>query len=455
MKFSKAVVASVGALVISASTQTAAETLQEVISEVISTNPDVLIEVHERLARDDAKRQAEAGYLPTVDVTLGQGYENTQSTSTLQTNGKKVNRELNRTEAQVLARQMLWDGWATRSERKRTHARVEAQAHAINAAAQNVSLRASEVFINVIREETLLKLAEENYGAHETIYDQIKLRSRTGVGSKAAEDQTEGRRALAQSNVIAEENNLRDAMANYIRVIGHLPASDLVEPPKLAHELPSSIAEATQAALDNHPTLKSANADITQAVGQYEAAQSPFYPRFDLEISRSWNNDIDGVNGINEDFLAMVRMRYNVYNGGADLARVHETFDLVNQAKEIRNRTFRQVAESVQLSWNSYKAADAQLGFLSQHMASTTATKEAYTKQFNIGQRTLLDLLDTENELFESQRAYVNARYDRLFAQYRVLAALGKLVTSLGGTLPSEAATPAELQKVDWKSLGR
>ncbi len=455
MKLRKVVAAGVGALVLGVSTQAAAETLQEVISEVISTNPDVLIEVHERLARDDATRQAEAGYLPTVDVTLGAGYENTQSTSTLQANGKKVNRELNRQEAQVLARQMLWDGWATRSERKRTHARSVAQAHTINAAAQNISLRAAEVYINVIREETLLKLAEDNYGAHETIYDQIKLRSRTGVGSKAAEDQTEGRRALAQSNVIAEENNLRDAMANYIRVVGRLPASDLQEPPGMDGSMPGSIAEATQAALDNHPTLKSANADITQAVGQYEAAQSTFYPRFDLEISRSWNNDIDGVNAINEDFLAMVRMRYNVYNGGADLARVHETFDLVHQAKEIRNRTFRQVAESVQLSWNSYKAADAQLGFLSQHMKSTQATKEAYTKQFNIGQRTLLDLLDTENELFESSRAYVNARYDRLFAQYRVLAALGKLVDALGGTLPAEATIPGDMPAFDWKSLGR
>ncbi len=449
MKLRMALVAGVAGMVGGMALPASAETLQEVVAEVVSTNPDVLIEVSQRKARASAQRQAEAAYLPSVELTLGQGFEITDNATT------GVDRRMHRDEAQITARQMLFDGFAARSERKRTHARVAAQSYTVNAAAQNTALRASEVYLNVIRQETLLGLAEQNYQAHETIYDQIKLRSRTGVGRKAAEDQTEGRRALAQSNVIAEENNLRDAMANYIRTIGHLPRGDLEEAPAMDDRMPASIAEATQAAIDNHPTLQSANWDIVQACGQWEAAQSPFYPRFDLELSRSWNNDIDGIDNINEDALAMVRMRYTLYNGGRDYARVQETADLITEAKEIRNRAFRQVAESVQLSWNSYKATEGQLGYLRQHMQSSEKTKQAYTKQFNIGQRTLLDLLDTENELFESQRAFTNAKYDRLFAQYRILAALGQLTDALGVDLPEEATPPEDLPSIDWLSLGR
>lgn len=440
MNLRKALVAGIAGIMAGGILPANAETLPEVVAEVVATNPNVLIEVNQRRARKHALRQARAGYLPTVDATVGQGYEVTDNQSS--NLGAGTDDGMHRDEAQVTARQMLFDGFATRSETKRTEARLAAQAYTVNAAAQNTALRASEIYLNVLREETLLKLAEDNYQAHETIYDQIKLRSRTGVGRKAAEDQTEGRRALARSNLIAEENNLRDAMANYIRVVGHLPRGDLQEPTAPAGAMPGTVAEATQQALANHPTLKSAKWDVAQACGQFEAAKSAFYPRLDFEVSSSWNNDIDGVDNINEDFLAMVRMRYNLYNGGRDKARLLETSDLVNEAKEIRNRAFRQVAESVQLSWNSYKATDSQLNFLRQHMESSTKTKEAYTKQFNIGQRTLLDLLDTENELFESRRAFTAARYDKLFAQYRILAALGTLVESLGVELPPEAQLP-------------
>ena len=264
------------------------------------------------------------------------------------------------------------------------------------------------------------------------------MRAERGVGRKADLSQIEGRLALAESNLIDEQNNLRDAETNYLRVVGVMPES--LEPVDgAADKLPPSIDEATQKAVDQQPTLKSAEADIVAREKQHDVAKSPFYPNVFLEYSSRADKDLDGIRDINNEDYVMLRMRYNLFNGGSDVARRQETAHLINEAKDIRDRTYRQVVESLRLSWTAYQAADTVMAYRRQHVESALQTKEAYGKQFNIGQRTLLDLLDTENELFEAQRAYTNAEYDRLNAQYRILAGMGELNQDIGVPLPQEA----------------
>lgn len=415
------------AAIMAVSNFTYAETLQDVVQEVVNSNPDIMVDKTEWAAREHAKSQAKSGWYPRIDATAGQGYELSDNQST--GNDDSLWRE----EAQVKLTQNLFTGMQTTNEIKRNDSRVKAQGEQLSATIENTTLQASEKYIDVLRQQKLLSLAEENLSQHETIYKQIKLRMETGVGRQSALDQTEGRLALARSNVIAEQNNYMDALANFQYVVGRPPAGDLDPVPTFGEALPGTVDEATDIAVLNNPQLKSANWDIKQAMYQCKVAKGEFSPKFTLEVERTWNNDIDGIDNINEDFVAAVRMKYNLFNGGKDLNRVRETVELVNQAKEIRNRTHRQVIESTKLSWNSYTAASSQLTFLEKHQQAMSKTRDAYVKQFNIGQRTLLDLLDTENELFEAERAYVDAQYDKVFAQYRILAVMGDLNDSIIG----------------------
>ena len=199
-----------------------------------------------------------------------------------------------------------------------------------------------------------------------------------------------------------------------------------------------------QLALEDNPTLKSAMADIEAAKAQHAAAKSPLLPRLDLEVGANLNHDIDGVEGRNKDAFAMVRLRYNIFAGGGDIARRRETTKLTSQAIEIKNSTYRQVEESMRLSWSAYQTVQDQIDDFRQHVESSEGARNAYKQQFNIGQRTLLDLLDQENEVFVSRIAYVNSRYDLIFAKYRVLTGMGKLLASFEIELPEEAK---ELQR--------
>ena len=153
---------------------------------------------------------------------------------------------------------------------------------------------------------------------------------------------------------------------------------------------------------------------------------------FILEGERTINEDIDGVEGTNEDWVIALRLRYNLYRGGADVARKNQTAELIGEAQQIRATTKRQVEEGLRLSWSAYTFTSQQIEFLTTYVNSVVATREAYQKQFNIGRRSLLDLLNTENEVLDAKSNYLNADYDRLLARYRVVQAEGSLTNKLG-----------------------
>jgi adhesin transport system outer membrane protein len=218
---------------------------------------------------------------------------------------------------------------------------------------------------------------------------------------------------------------------------------ELTPPTPPADAIPGDLPALVDQARQTHPTLASAVADIDATMAQHEQARANDYPRFDLELGASHNKNIDGVSGVDEDLIAMVRMNYNIYRGGADLARKRSTAFKINQAKRIRDRAEDQVIQEAGLSWNDYQTAQVRLQLLRQHADSANATRAAYLKQFNIGQRTLLDLLDTENERFVAETNYIDGKYRVIYANYRIVASEGRLLSTLGVTPPEGSEVKA------------
>jgi adhesin transport system outer membrane protein len=136
----------------------------------------------------------------------------------------------------------------------------------------------------------------------------------------------------------------------------------------------------------------------------------------------------------------MLRGRYS-FTGGRDMARRQETAYLLSESKQVRNRTRRQVIESMQLSWNAYERAKTSLESLKIHVEASRKARNAYRKQFNIGQRTLLDLLDSDNELFTASIDYANGKRDYMLSIYRILAGSGRLLWAMQIPVPEEATT--------------
>ena len=403
--------------------------LQEAVEHTLQTNPEVQAARNEYQSRTAEVRLAKSDYLPTVELGAGLGRQTLESQST---GGDEVT--LTRHEASLSARQLLFDGFATSSEIKRQSARSDSASYKVLEAEENTSLRVAEAYLNLMRYNELLQLARETLYEHQNIHDQMVLRNKSGVGSKADLDQISARLALAYSNMISAQSNLLDARTNFYRVTGLSPDIDELRMPGNPASLPASLQSAEELALQQHPTLQSATSDVQSAEAQYKSSESNYWPRLQLEADKRWDENIDGVEGDSEDLIVAVRLTYNLYNGGGDKARRRQTAHLLEESRDVRNNTHRQVIESLRLSWSAYQTITEQMKYLQMHVESALDTKASYNKQFDIGRRTLLDLLNTENEVVGAKRALVNARFDHLFSQYRIFNSMGQLLQELGNS---------------------
>lgn len=409
-----------------------AETLQNAILTSLHTNPNVLAAEKDSCAITQAVRGAKGGYLPTLDANAGYGVQHTESPFVLQDTpsaNSLGDTTLTRRELGLTADQMLFDGFATSSEVKRNEARLNSADYKVLGTAQDIALKTAETYLSVLREQQLVHAAQNNLSTHQHVNGLLQKRSESGLDQSADLTQAQGRVSLAEANLIAEQANLAEEKSNYLQVVGEYP-SNLSQPSlqRLARFMPKSENQAVQMAIANHPILKSAKADMDAAFAQHEASKSKNYPRFDLQLSANRNDNIDGVEGQNNNELAIVRMNYNLYHGGADKARQNETAYLYQESAEVMHKTYRQVVNNAQLAWDAWQSSQKQLPQLKAHRDDALKSVNAYQEQFKLNKRSLLDLLDSENEYFQANQAYINAQYTATYSEFRVLNSIGALI---------------------------
>ncbi|MEC9412303.1 MAG: TolC family outer membrane protein [Pseudomonadota bacterium] len=422
-----------------ASTNIAAETIQEAVDATLKQNPEVLAEANRRYSVDKTVDQAKAGYYPRVDLTLGIGYERTKNPAT-----RPDHESLNRGEAEIKATQMLYDGFATKSAVEQSQAQADAAGYDVTDMAETIGLNTVQSYLDVLKRQQLLEETQESLEQHEKIFDKIKLRTEAGVGNRSDLDQTTGRAALAQANLRSTEGNLQDAKTRYQRLVGHAPES-LTDPGKSCCDTaPAAVEDALQIAYRQHPSLWAAMAQHEASLAQEEGAKAPFHPQVNAELSTRADNNLDGTRGHEKEAQAMIRMDYNLLNGGADKARIEETKYLSEQAKQNAEIIKRNVDRDVRLAWINVETLSRRLPILEQRKIAAEKTRDAYFEQFNVGRRTLLDLLDTENELLTARNDYTNAYYDHIYACYWLSETMGRLMESLSVEAPEAAIVVAQ-----------
>ena len=405
-----------------------AQTLEESIVSSLKNNPEIGIALNRSLARQESIGVARSGNLPSIDLQAGYGYENSDN-STTRVSGDH-SKGLTRQELSVNLRQMLFDGFRTESDVKRASAEALADQYQLQNTAENLALRAIEVYLESLNAERIKALSEENLASHEKIRDQIQLRTESGIGSSSDLSQVEGRLARANSNLLAAGNNVQDAVTNYFRVVGQNP-QQLQPLDTQAELLPKGVVQAEETALSKHPVILAAMEDVRATGEKVRFEESANYPQLSFELGASANHDLDGSEAHESDLTAMFRINYNLYSGGRIKHSIQQASAEQAQAKDIQRDSSRQIVEGLNLAWNAFQALSAQLNYLNIHVEESRKTLTAYTKQFELGRRSLMDLLDMENELFEAEKAFFNAEKDWLFSQYRVLNATGQLLSTL------------------------
>jgi adhesin transport system outer membrane protein len=408
---------------------THADMLADFTQKAILKNPDVLSRWHTFNASTEEIQGARGGYFPRVDVTANTGKETKGGVSA--TTPPTFNRSSTRLELT----QMLWDGFSTRDEiRRLNHAQLSRHYELLDAT-ENVALEVVRSYNDVLRNRELYALTEDNYVYHRTVFEQIQNKVKAGVGRKVDLEQISGRVALSESNLVNDKANVHDVGARFQRVVGEIPPKELAPPPSMASLVPLNAYDAHLAlGLEANPAILAAIENIRSAQSDLDKGKGKYQPRLDLHLSESKDRNSGGITGQSSDKVAEVTLTWNLFSGGADVSRTKQNFEHIDVAKGQRDSACRNVRQTLEIAYNDVWKLSEQMRFLEQHQLSIEKARTAYQKQFDIGQRTLLDLLDTENELYQARRAYINGRYDLNIAYARTLAGMGKLVSSMGLT---------------------
>ncbi len=437
-----------------------AQTIEEVLRITLKTSPELLQKAATKHKQEHNLQGTLGGYLPQVDLANAYGSEKSLNettrteTGTTTTNPFGVSTTtpggsitLVRKENSIVLNQMLFDGFLVKNEVEASAARLKSTVHDVYTTTENVILRTIEAYLEVLRLRLNVKFAKENLANHQGIYQQIQLRSEGGIGKKVDLDQATARLALARTNLMEQQATLRDAESNFRRITG-VAADVLIRPEVSAEALPITEDTAVALALQNHPDLQKAAADILAAKADKQKAKAAYYPTLSLQVAGTANKNIDGNTDDPTNFSVMLKLNYNMFRGGKDIAQEHAAAWALEESKEALSQVRRQVEQSMRISWNAYTNSRAQLQYRKEHAEAIQKTRDAYRDQFSIGQRTLLDLLDSENELFSANTAYISSQYVELLGKYRVLGSMGKLMTYFKIPIP-EAATYTPRKWVD------
>ena len=405
-----------------------ATSLSEAVQQGIQSDPQILAEA----ARYDGKKVsvslAKSGYYPSLDVGAGIGYEETERENP---HSQQTNEDYTRTEASARLRQPFFEGFTTSSDVSRSRADKEAVGYELLTLSQNKSLTIIKAYLDVLKTQEVIILADSNLQTHNDIFKSIEQRYKQGVSDKADLIQIKGRVASAKTDLYSAKNNALDAQAVYLKAVGNRPEG-LEELSSDNVSIPASLEEAIARSIEDNPTMLAARKNIELVESERDGTESGYYPHVYGDLSANYKDDADGIEGTQETYQAMMRLEWNLFNGFKENNQREIAQKDVLSAEQKVQDTQRQLVLETTLSWNAYTLLKDQLTPLQEHVDYSKEAKLLYQEQYNVGRRSLIDVLNSQVEAFNAAKALITAQHDEIAAKYRILNSIGTLNDSLG-----------------------
>ncbi|PLX68840.1 MAG: hypothetical protein C0602_08325 [Denitrovibrio sp.] len=398
-------------------------TLSDVMADVAATNPEILeaIQVYEGVVHEVAA--AESGYKPKVVTDLSIGKQVTDGVAS-----NEVRRDLTASSASLYVRQNLFNGNGTDNHVNETKARVKAAAYEVLNVANKVFEGVVESYINILKELALLQLSENNIYTQAQILEQIKEKTEAGFGRASDLLNAQSKLALARANFISQQQNLKQASVKFHKYYGKfLDPKQLVEPTDL-FPFPDREDEVVDMAFKSYPAIQVSKYNVIARKYTMKRTESLYFPKIDAELKANYSNNTSGDVGDTTSYSAMLYFNYELYDGGLKKAEKQKNYSQVLKEHERSYIERRNLNESVRLAWNIKEAEDRKYEFLQEHIDLTEKTLDAFKQEYELGRRTLLELLDMENEYQRALEALTESKYTSMIAHYRVMFVTGVLL---------------------------
>jgi len=399
-------------------------TLKEIVEKTVTNNPEVQASFHAYKASIQEQQIAKGGYYPHADII-----------STFRSQERLIpnigNTEMPNNQTQLVLRQMLFDGFATPAEVNRLGHAARVRYYELQSSMQSIALETVAAYIDVKRTRQLIDYAKNNYAVHKQLFDRIEERVQAGVARKVDLEQASGRLALAEANLLTEMTNLQNVTARFQRLTGDMPPEDLPAVGFIKEGFVTDANKSLELAYKQNPDLLSAIENIVATQQELRRSRAGYIPRLDLQARKTLDVSSNGQNSSLAADAVELTATFNLFRGFSDKARIEQSNENLNRSMDLRDKACVDTRQTVVIAHNDVVSFTEQLNYRNQHQLSIEKAREAYHKQFDIGQRTLLDLLDTENEYFQARRTYTNTESDLYAAYARTYAGEGGLLSKL------------------------
>lgn len=403
--------------------------LNDALVQAYLGNPELAAGRSRLRATDELVPQALAGWRPRV--FLDSTWEGVTGQSGLPGTGNTVDTDRSSPSIGLSVRQNLYDGGGTIASTSRAENLVRAERANLVALQQSVLLDAADAYSSVWRDRAVLDLAVNN---ERRLRRQLQAtRDRFSVGEVARTDvaQAEARVSRARADIEAATAALAASAALYGRVVGEDPPRDLARPAPLTL-LPRTQAEARAIAAAN-PSVIAASFNLSAAKDDVDIAFSDLLPSVDLEARLDYAEEPTAQLSWTRGATLGLTLSVPLYQGGAEYSRVRQNRQTVEQRRNLLENTHRSVQENVAAAWDRLAAAKAAISALRSEARANQVALEGVQEEALVGARTVLDVLDAEQELFASQVNLVRAQREEVLASYQLKQATGQLtVAGLG-----------------------
>ena len=405
-----------------------ADTLLGALGQAYQANPQLNSQRAIVRQTDENVPQALSGYRPQINITASAGESYSTQTSSTISGGRstRISGRTNPLTVGVTGTQTLFNGFQTANRTRAAESQVSGAREALRVLEQQVMLDATTAYMNTLRDSALLELQRRNV---EVLQEQVRqTRDRFNVGEVTRTDvaQGESRLAAADSAMLAAQAAVATSRAVYRRIIGSEPGA-LAPGMPVDRLSPRSLAASIDIALVNNPQVTAAMYGIDVALLTVKIAEGALYPRLLAQVSLQQQYDPSLT--INESFSAVGQLSLTVpvFQGGAEYALIRQNKESLAQRRLDLETTRDQVRALVVQSWSQLEATKAQIQAAQVQVNAAEVAVNGVREEARVGQRTTLDVLNSQQELVNARASLVTAQRDRVVASFTLLASIGRL----------------------------
>lgn len=425
---------------------TGAISMQEAIDVAVRSNPEILQAQFNKEAIEFERKQAQGLYAPRVEIEAAAGIRRLEN-NTRRSLGI-ANDELYPIEAGITGEWTVFDFGRRRGELLRQAARVDGASLRVLERSEFIALQVARQYLDVLLQQRVVAAAQDNTTFHQALV--ADLGRGVDQGSISIADRQQAEERLQAATVQQEEamQGLQNAYITLRRLTG-LDVDGAVVPPNLVSAMPPDVESAIGMARLHNPLVKEAQADVDAANALVKSVEGDLWPTIGLEVRGRIGEDIDGFQGETNDLQGRVVLRWDIFDGGINRARVQEAIRQASLARYALHQRQREAEEDVRLAWQELETQGRVVQALQRQSQVSDDLLLSYRSQFNVGRRSLLDVLDAQNTRFNTQVRFETARFSQLFAQYQTLAATNNFLTALN-VAPGAGAGAQERERFNY-----